>query len=122
MKRFNLTKIVSLMLACMMLVGMMTIPTVAAESADGEVAIVSTNVDFGETIRLIFAVKTPATGETKVTVADEQGNPLGECEKYYKNGQWVTIGENTYAYVMPFGVPAHDIAKQVKVTVTAVAQ
>ena len=118
MKKTNFQRIISLILALMMLVGMVSINTFAADS-ETEATVVPTvrkNIYFGEKIHLMFAL--PAAdvegAEIAINITDgENTYAVVEMEPDTDNN----LGTDLVAYRSKAGVAAQDIDKVFNVAV-----
>lgn len=111
MKTLKLTKILSLVLACVLLMGAFgTLPVFAADS-DATIEIVGKNIAFGDTISLAYAVDcSDENAEIEVLLYDAEGTLLGKATKSEKT-------YNGCPVYLSAGVPAHKI----DTVITAVA-
>ena len=78
MKKFRLSKLFSLLFVGIMLIGMLAGITAYANSTDESVEIVYNNVSYGETLKLMYAVKAPEGASVKVVLCDSEGTVIGE--------------------------------------------
>lgn len=115
MKKFSLSKIVSLALVCAMLMGAFMFTTVSAEDAGTTLEIVSQNVFFDEKLELMFAFNAP-TEPTSVT-ASVNGESVGVV-LYEENPTQDGVKVADYAYKVVQGVVPHAIDTVVTFTVT----
>ena len=118
MKKTNFQRIISLILALVMLVGMVSINTFAADSETEATAVptVSKNIYFGEKIHLMFAL--PAAdvegAEIAINITDgENTYAVVEMEPDTDNN----LGKDLVAYRSKAGVAAQDIDKVFNVAV-----
>ena len=113
MKKFNLAKLLSLVLVFTLLMGTFAVlPASAAEAPS--IKFVSNNVFFGEKIHLMYAVETanaPAGAEVVVTVSDGTNTYATEEKEDDKYGT---------VYVSKSGVAAQNIATVYTATATLV--
>ena len=111
MKTLKLTKILSLVLACVLLMGAFgTLPVFAADS-DATIEIVGKNIAFDDTISLAYAVDcSDENAEIEVLLYDAEGTLLGNATKSDKT-------YNGCPVYLSAGVPAHKI----DTVITAVA-
>ena len=101
---------------CMTLLGILAVATFAAQESD-DVEIISNNVYYGETLRLMYAVKAPDGADISVSARDSAGNSV-EVVPYYVNGtNYMQIkGEMCYVYVTKGGVAAQSIDEVITFT------
>ena len=113
MKTLKLTKLLSLVLACVLLMGAFgTLPVFAADS-DATIEIVGKNIAFRETISLAYRVEcSDPDAEIEVLLYDAEGTLLGTAPKTV----YEVDGVEKVAYISA-GVPAHKI----DTVITAVA-
>ena len=118
MKKTNFQRIISLILALVMLVGMVSINTFAADSETEATVVptVSKNIYFGEKIHLMFAL--PAAdvegAEIAINITDgENTYAVVEMEPDTDNN----LGKDLVAYRSKAGVAAQDIDKVFNVAV-----
>lgn len=114
MKKFSLSKIVSLALVCAMLMGAFMFTTVSAEDAGTTLEIVSQNVFFDEKLELMFAFNAPAGYSATATV---NGEPI-DVVLYEENPTQDGVKVADYAYKVVQGVVPHAIDTVVTFTVT----
>lgn len=116
MKKTNFQRIISLILALVMLVGMVSINVFAADSETEATAVptVMKNVYFGEKINLMFALPAAdvADAEVEFTVADG-ANTFAVSEF----GTETVLGVDYVTYIVNTGVAAQNIDKVFTVAV-----
>ena len=112
--KFN--KLISFVLVCVMLISAFAINTFAADGEDTAPAkIVSENVYYGDTLKLMFAVAADDGVDYELVVidADEKKVPVSP---YLIDGQQ-EVAKGGLVYVVNVGVPAQNIADEVTVQV-----
>ncbi len=107
-------RIISMALICMMMIGTLAGFSVSADEAATTVEIVSNNVQYGESLKLMYAVKAPAGSNVKVTITDAQGNVYNTVA----DGTVTVDGVECYKFVSEYGVPAQNIDAQFTATAT----
>lgn len=112
MKKSIFTRIISVMLICMMMIGSMALGISAEETATTTptVEIVSNNVKYGDTLKLMYAVKTTGMTDSQtlqVVLCDADGNVIGGTVRDTEDAS--VDGETLPAFVSKSGVPAQDI-------------
>ena len=107
-------RIISMALVCMMMIGTMAGFSVSANEAATTVEIVSNNVQYGESLKLMYAVKAPAGSTVKVTITDAQGNVYNTVA----DGTVTVDGVECYKFVSEHGVPAQNIDAEFTATAT----
>ena len=115
----NFKRIISMMLVCMTLIGMMAGFSVSAEAADPTIEIVSNNVRYGDTLNLMYAVKAtnlPEGATIEVTITDKDGNVC----KTVADGTVTINGEECYKFISKRGVPLQNIDEVLTATATIV--
>lgn len=121
MKKMNLNKLISFVLVCVMLMGTFVI-NVYAEDTDAAPAaeIVSENVYYQDTLKLMFAVKAEDGVDYTLTVTDSEGSDV-PVEEYLVDGVQVEA-KGGLVYITKIGVPAQNIADEVLVEVSVDGQ
>lgn len=107
-------RMISMALICMMMIGTLAGFSVSADEAATTVEIVSNNVQYGESLKLMYAVKAPAGSNVKVTITDAQGNVYNTVA----DGTVTVDGVECYKFVSEYGVPAQNIDAQFTATAT----
>lgn len=108
-------RIISMVLVCMMLVGTLAGISVSAETAAPTVEIVSKNLAYGETIKLMYAVKAenvPEGATVTVTLTDKDNNTY----EAVADGTVEIDGVTYLKFVSERGVPAQNIDAQFTAT------
>ena len=108
-------RIISMVLVCMMLVGTLAGISVSAETAAPTVEIVSKNLAYGETIKLMYAVKAenvPEGATVTVTLTDKENNTY----EAVADGTVEIDGVTYLKFVSERGVPAQNIDAQFTAT------
>lgn len=106
MKKFRLSKLFSLLFVGIMLIGMLVGITAYANSTDESVEIVYNNVSYGETLKLMYAVKAPEGASVKVVLCDAEGTVIGETTQ----GANQTInGQECLVFTSNVGVSVQSI-------------
>ena len=110
MKTSNFKKVISVMLMCFMLVGTLVGFSVSAETADPTIEIVSNNVEYGDDLKLMYAVEAtnlPEGASIKVVIYDENGEFVANTVA----GDDVTLdGATLPTFVSEYGVAAQNIS------------
>ena len=117
MKNTTFKRIISMVLICMTLVGTLAGFGVSAETAAPTVEIVSNNVRYDDTIRLMYAVKAenlPEGASVTVTLTDANGNVYDTIA----DGTVTIDGVECYKFISKYGVPAHNIDETLTATAT----
>ena len=110
MKTSNFKKVISIMLMCFMLVGTLVGFSVSAADAEPTVAIVSNNVEFGDDLKLMYAVdatNVPEGGSIKVVLYNEDGDFIANT---VASGDVTIDGVTLPTFTSEYGVAAQNIA------------
>ena len=118
MKKHVFKGVLAIIAVCIILA---TLSVVAfANTNESEVEIVSNNVYYGETLRLMYAVKAPEGETIDFKVFDYDGDQVGVEPFYDSNGNNYIIknGAKCYTFITKSGVAAQNIAREVVATAT----
>lgn len=109
-------RMISMALICMMMIGTLAGFSVSADEAVPTIEFVSNNISYGETLKLMYAVKTenaPEGATIRVTITDEGKNVYNTVAAGPATKEGVVIGE---AFKSEHGVPAQNIDAQFTAT------
>ncbi len=109
-------RMISMALICMMMIGTLAGFSVSADEAVPSIEFVSNNISYGETLKLMYAVKTenaPEGATIRVTITDEEKNVYNTVAAGPATKEGVVIGE---AFKSERGVPAQNIDAQFTAT------
>ena len=120
MKKASYLKAIALIFACVMVICALAV-TAFADAEQETVEIYSKNVYYGDTLKLMFAVKVPEGASVKVTAKDSAGNGISIVPYNEYSGTNVTTvkGTEVQVFISEYGVAEQNIDEVVTVTATA---
>lgn len=120
MKKTYLTKLIAIFFACVAVICAFAV-TAFANVEPEAVEIFSKNVYYGDTLKLMFAIKVPDGATATVTAKDSKGNSISIVPYNAYSGSNVTTvkGTEVQVFISELGVAEQNIDEIVTVTATA---